>query len=856
MKRDPARYAGGGRAPASLGRRLARTLQWAGETAPGALLALAALGVLMTGKPALVSRLEMLTYDWRARITASDARHPVIELVVDDTPRPWPPPRDVLAQCVERLARAGAKTIALETSLKPREVDRVLDRMKRLLDSLRPQGMAEDGPQRAIYRELAHAVAELDHDRRLLETLARAGNVVLPVGLEPVSGRWTASVPEALDRHLLHGAPPSPTETVWAVEAPPKALAAAARGLGHLRLVPDHDGVLRRPPPRVPVRDGRKIPSLALAIALAQADGGQREGSRSALEARPQAPGIESAPQSRVPGPGTWIRWHRAAGRSFHRTPLSRVLNMETETSPFKDKIVLVGAVRGPGTVRLKTPVASGMPRIEVIAHALANILDREKIHRPSWCSGAEIVAVALMAIWVSLALPRLTLLGGAVTTAVLCTAWLLLSLAAYERYGIWVKTAVPAGLALCGGAWVAGRRTLLHLLPVPEHRPKRRRGPSAASTLSVAELSLLPLEARGVREALYETALRHEALAQWDQALQAYRLIGSPGRRFHDVPARIRAAEERLRSPSKAPEEGDPGRAGNSTPALERLGPYEVGGTRWREGDAVVVAQGRDCRDGRRVWIRLGPQEAFEGRRMTETAIERLERVRGLVHPNILCLLDYGIAEGYAYVVTEFPSGRVLRRRLDPGDPLPLGFSLKVASRVAQALDFAHARGLVHGNLRPDLISCSPQGTRVKVGGFERADTLFGPAGLKDGFMEYMSPEMIAGRNLDGRSDVFSLGVMLYRMVCGRKPFEAGEPETLALKIVKEPHVPPGQGKVTVAVEVAALLDRLLEKDPEKRMDAAALGRFLDTLLVERSVVPEETAEPSGWGMDAEGPP
>ncbi|HEY0556229.1 MAG TPA: serine/threonine-protein kinase, partial [Thermoanaerobaculia bacterium] len=163
------------------------------------------------------------------------------------------------------------------------------------------------------------------------------------------------------------------------------------------------------------------------------------------------------------------------------------------------------------------------------------------------------------------------------------------------------------------------------------------------------------------------------------------------------------------------------------------------------------------------------------------------------LLHPNVVTLFDAGEAEGLLYLAFEYVEGTDLAQRLDKGGRMSLREALRAVRQAAEALGYAHNQGIVHRDIKPSNILLDRAGW-VKVADFGIAkmagqSTELTMAGSVMGSPQYLSPEQIRGEDLDGRSDIFSLGVVLYEILSGKRPFEGDTITTLVYQILhKEP--------------------------------------------------------------------
>jgi serine/threonine-protein kinase len=242
-------------------------------------------------------------------------------------------------------------------------------------------------------------------------------------------------------------------------------------------------------------------------------------------------------------------------------------------------------------------------------------------------------------------------------------------------------------------------------------------------------------------------------------------------------------------------------------------------------KGAMGTVYLGRDPKLNRLVAIKtLALSREFEGPEL-EKAKERFfreaETAGRLNHPNIVTVYDIGEEHDLAYIAMEYLPGKNLTHHIACGEPLPLPWVLTVGIRVADALAYAHRNDVVHRDIKPANIMYHEPDDTLKITDFGIArltDTTRTRTGIILGTPSYMSPEQLTGKRIDGRSDLFSLGVTLFELATGRQPFAGDSLATLMYQIANERHPDVARLRPESPPCLAKALNRALQKDPERR--------------------------------------
>jgi len=250
--------------------------------------------------------------------------------------------------------------------------------------------------------------------------------------------------------------------------------------------------------------------------------------------------------------------------------------------------------------------------------------------------------------------------------------------------------------------------------------------------------------------------------------------------------------------------------------------------------GGMATVYLARDLKHGREVAIKvLRPELAAA--LGTERFVREIEIAANLTHPHILPLFDSGEADGFLYYVMPYVEGESLRDRLNRQTRLPVEEAIRLTDQVASALAHAHERGVVHRDIKPENILLAGDQAIVADFGIARAveaagGERFTGTGIAIGTPAYMSPEQAFGSHaVDGRTDVYALGCVVYEMVCGRAPFEGPTPQALLARHAADtaPRLRSSDPDMPLFVERA--VERALAKDPTDRFPT--VGAFAEAL-------------------------
>lgn len=811
---------------------------------------------LFSAQSDLIQSLERKAYDVGVSATDRTPSPRIAIIAIDqqsiDNIGRWPWPRDVHARMIDKLAQAQSKVVGTTIFFAEPQIDPGLAYINKLL-AIESQvrsaaavppadGEGEPVPSAAESLDafsavLREAEAALNTDRQLADSVARAGNVALPMLFldgEP-QGRPDKPLPEFVRLMALknvEGSEPLPPLTLDVSAGVIEPLGKVAAAVGHLNPSIDRDGGLRVQP-LVMTHFDQLYPSLPLLIAAKSLNLGVDD-IRVKLGESVTLGRLKVATD---PSLGMYSFYYRGADgkAAFPVDSFFDVMSGKIPLDKYRDRIVLIGQT-APGIGNFyATPVSPAMSSVEVMAHGLSSILQEHFFVSPSWAWAAEFGVFLLIALYLIVLLPRLKAGLGAGVTAALFVALLATHFVLMTGQLMWLQLMLPATLLLVGHLLLTTKRFL-----VTERGKVKSDEQSAESNRMLAlafqgqgqldmawdKFRQVPLS-DAVMENLYNLALDFERKRQFNKAESVFRHMADFNPKFKDLETRVK----RAKAMSETVMLGGSGGGRTNTSILEdgtvekpMLGRYQVE-KELGKGAMGVVYLGRDPKINRVVAIKtMALSQEFDEEELAdvkERFFREAETAGRLNHPNIVTIFDAGEEHDLAYIAMEFLKGRDLVPQTKPGHLMPLPKVMDIAARVADALAYAHGNNVVHRDVKPANIMYEAESDQVKVTDFGIAritDSSRTKTGMVLGTPSYMSPEQLAGKKIDGRSDLFSLGVMLFQMVCGKLPFEGDSMAQLMFRIANEQHPDIRDLRPDVPDCLSAIIDRALAKDADAR--------------------------------------
>jgi len=848
-----------------------KTAFWKADWFYGLVIAIVLFGFARVS--GFIPGLERWAYDLGVKMTSKTPSDKVAVIAIDEPSIAnigrWPWPREVQARLIEQLAAAKAKVIGNTVFFFEPQKDPGLVYVEKMLEVYNkawPGDVNQEVPGVASFgaatpaaqsgqpggavgeigRILKEASISLNGDVRMALSVRKAGNVLVPMAFEQVSysppqGKPDAPMPEYVAKTAIGGANNAGGQVLYGLNAlvPIEQIGTYVAGIGFLNSSLDEDGAIRFEPLVMNYYD-QLYPSLPLLIAA-------RNLNLTSKDVKVNAGSVSVGGKTiRTDDTGqmyTYFYKDRDGRPAFPVDSFFDVYSGKIPATKYADKIVLIGATAaGVGAAQV-TPISANMNPVLTLAHSVSSILQEHFFVTPGWGPWASLLAYVLVALYIILALPRLKAGMGFAITAVLLVTLFAVHLGLMSGAGLWIQLMLPITLLLVGHSLLTTKRFLV------TERGKEKADTEGAESNRMLGLAFqqqgqldmafdkfrkCPYDEQ-LAENVYSLGLDFERRRQFNKAESAFGFIHKNDPKFKDVADRMQRAktlgETIILGGSSAARTNASTMvlAGGGAAEKPMLGRYQVE-KELGKGAMGVVYGGKDPKIGRTVAIKtMMLANEFEGDELVE-AKERFfreaETAGRLTHPNIVTIYDAGEEHDLAYIAMEFLKGKDLVMYTKNPNLLPQDKVLSIVERVADALGYAHTLGVVHRDIKPANIMYEPESDTAKVTDFGIAritDSSKTKTGMVLGTPSYMSPEQLAGKKIDGRSDLFSLGVTMYQMLCGQLPFGGESMTQLMFAIANSPHPPIKEINSALPDWVVAIVDKSLTKDVEKRYQTGA---------------------------------
>ncbi len=793
----------------------------------------------------LIQSLERKAYDLGVKAASRTPSDRIAVIAIDDQSIAnigrWPWPRDVHAKMTDILANAKAKTIGYTAFFFEPQVDAGLayiNKLNEVYAATKFKG-APDPDAEKIEALLTEAAGALNTDQKLADSFKKANNVLLPLVFQQFPFEPQGNPDKPLPDYVLANSMVSKDKDADYLSPPGinpaypiRELAASAVGIGHLNAQQDVDGATRTEPLVVRYYD-KLFPSLSLMLVaknlnLQVADIQAKPGE----EVRVGKLRIRTDPELRM---YTFFYSDRDDKRAFPIDSFFDVYTGKIPAAKYQDKIVLIGATATGLGISQVTPISPRMAPVETLAHSVSSIVKEDFFVAPTWGGWVEKLVFLLIAAYLIALLPRLKAGMAAICTAAIFVALLVVHFVLMATQLMWIQLMAAVTLLLIGHLALTTKRYLV------TEKGKERSDVDLAQSHRMLGLGYqgqgqldtafdyfrkLPPD-DSVLDLVYNLALDFERKRQFNKAENAFRYIADNNPKFKDIAERVGRAKAMSETVILGGGGGHPGGTvilpggGVEKPMLGR---YQVE-KELGKGAMGVVYLGKDPKIGRVVAIKtMALSQEFEADELQDVKdrfFREAETAGRLNHPHIVTIFDAGEEHDLAFIAMEFLKGKDLTPYIKPDKLLPLPKVMSIIARVAEALSYAHTNSVVHRDIKPANVMCELESDTVKVTDFGIAritDSSKTKTGMVLGTPSYMSPEQLAGKKIEGRSDLFSLGVTLYQLVSGHLPFEGDSMAQLMFKIANEPHVDILTYNPKLPPCLVDIINKALAKQPDER--------------------------------------
>lgn len=684
---------------------------------------------------------------------------------------------------------------------------------------------------------------QLDVDQYLARTIHNAGNVVLGMGFDLgyPEGRPDRALPSYMRRNAITrvidevGATNNELMPITAVRTllPLEVFGNEATAIGHLTVYRDVDGAMRTEPAVVDYF-GEYYPSISLVLVSKY------------LNLRPEdvllrlGEGVQLGKLTVPTDSQLRMYPHFYADHGeVEAFPVDSFFDVHSGKIPlskYTGKIVIIGTTAQGVGESIPTPVARATSPALILAHEVSSILQSHFYKSPAWATMVEWIVLFLIALYLILGLPNLKAGMAATATSILLVTLLGTHFILMSQSALWLRLMIPAALLLAG-----------HLLLTTKRYLVTEKGKEAADSAASESNRMLGLAFQNqgqldmafekfrrspmdnaLMELLYNLALDFERKRQFSKAGSVLAYMADFNPKFRDVQERLnrnRTLEETMvLGGTRQTSAGGTLILGDGGTQKPMLGRYQVERELGR-GAMGAVYLGRDPKINRVVAIKtIALSQEFDENDLIEVKqrfFREAETAGRLSHPCIVTIYDAGEEQDLAYIAMELLKGKDLAIYITRDRLLPMPKVLDLVRRVAEALAYAHAQNVVHRDIKPANIMYEPDSDTIKVTDFGIAritDSSKTKTGVVMGTPSYMSPEQLSGQKVDGRSDLFSLGVMLYQMLTGELPFRGESMATLMYCIANTAHRDIRELRPDLPPGISSIINKVLEKDVNQR--------------------------------------
>jgi len=808
--------------------------------------------------------IEFMGYDFAARYSSvKPVKQDIVIIKIDEASLrqkgSWPWHRDILARATDTIAAARPAVIGyvlpFEREQKPHGTESIQEIKKLIQD--------DNGKNATALKKLLRKVEiSMDSDRSFANSLNQAGRVVLAMpyfesdkakesftGLAKHAKKYVLKNISGIKKEQADWEKwflPGNVLTAKKVLAPIESLAEQSDGGGALYLGGGSNNV--RTDPLVLKYGNDYIPSFVLMVAARSRALSINDINVNLDEHRISLGKNELKVDKKL---RMYPRFYQETnGKSvFQEYSMLDLLSGKVSRSALRNKTVLIGITAPQHTLLQLTPIGEKMEPVRVVAHKVSSFFNDDLYVLPHWSLYAQLVILFIIGLYLIFLLPRLRLGTGMATSGLLMVVILNIHFVAMLSQSIWIPMMTALLVLVVGHLILATKNFIdsyLYMNKVELSKANQLLAQSfqAQGNLDQAmEKYRKCIVDRELLEQLYNLGLDYERKRQFNKTIPVFEKVLENDAGFRDTEERLARNKEVANAVLGSNTSSENDTLVTTSAGIEKpmLGRYQVDKEIGR-GAMGMVYLGHDPKIGRTVAIKtMKLSQEFDGDKLAEVQqrfFREAETAGRLNHPNIVTIYDAGEDQDMSYIAMDYLHGADLSMYTKKEALLPFSEVLDIITKAADALGYAHNKKVVHRDVKPANIIYDRETGVLKITDFGIAcltDTSKTKTGTILGSPSYMSPEQIAGKRVDGRSDLYSLGVMMYQLLSGELPFIGDSLATLMYKITSEKHPDILTFHSDLPLWVARFIDKALAKDIDKRFQSGkqitdVIRRYRDT--------------------------
>lgn len=796
--------------------------------------------------------LELSGYDLGVRFSSTkSANQDVVIIKIDEASLQkkggWPWPRNIIAEATKKIAATRPAVIGYVLPLDREQSTHGLEYIEAIKNLIaKESGLSS----RRMKRLVRSAEASMDTDQIFANSLYNAGRVVLAIPFLDTlkSEKPPFGLAEHIKRYRLTGIygakpeksswknwfVPDPVLSTEKLYPPIKKLTRQAGGAGTLYLGVDRAHI--RTEPLVMKYGQDYIPSFVLMMAARNRALSPRS---IKVDLKKHTVTLEREQIKVDKKLRIYPKFYKGKKdeSAFPEYSMLDVLEGRVSKNSLRNKTILIGVTAPQHALPQVTPIGEVMAPVRVIAHKVSSLLNDELYEVPDWSLLAQLLFLFVIGLYLMFLLPRFRMGTGMAISSIFLIAILNVHFISMVAQSTWLPMMTPLFALLIGHLVLAAKKFVdshLSAIKIELSQANQLLGQSfhAQGNLDQAmEKYRKCIVNSSLLEQMYNLGLDYERKRQFNKSIPVFESIQENAPNFRDVSERLaRNAEVSnaiVLGGSASPSANGTLVVSNAGMEKPMLGRYQIDKEIGR-GAMGMVYLGHDPKIGRTVAIKtLMLSQEFEGDKLVEVKerfFREAETAGRLNHPNIVTIYDVGEDQEMSYIAMDYLKGTDLLGYSKQGTLLPALEVMDVTIKVADALNYAHQQKVVHRDIKPANIIYDKETGVLKVTDFGVAcltDTSKTKTGTILGSPSYMSPEQLAGNRVDGRSDLFSLGISMYQLLTGELPFVGESLASLMYKIANEKHPDIRMFNPELPSCVAKIINKALHKDIERRFQS-----------------------------------